>query len=827
MTDLRDAFRALRSTPVVTAVAMLSLALGIGANTAIFSILDAVMLRVLPVKDPARLTLISMGANDNRSFTNPIWEQIRDHQDPFDGAFAWSGTRFNLAPGGPTEYVDGIWASGGFFQVLGVPAILGRTFTPADDRRGGGPDGAVAVISYSFWQRRFDGAADVVGRGLTIERVPFTIIGVTGPEFFGVDVGRTFDVAIPLGAEPLIRGKESSLDRRSSWWLGIMVRRRADQSLDAATAALRGLQSQVRDATMPPDYREEDKASYLRDAFELKPASGGSSGFRNRYQGPLTAMMVVVGLVLLIACANIANLLLARATARRHELSVRLALGASRMRLTRQLMVESLVLSACGALLGLLVALWGSRLLVRQLSSSTNNVFIDLALDWRMLAFTATIAVTTAMLFGTAPAFSATRVQPNESLKERGRGMVGDRRFGLGSALVVVQVALSLMLVIAAGLFMRTFWSLATLDLGFQRRGVLVANVNAQRLQLEPRQRLPVFERLRDEAAAVPGVANAAISVVTPVSGSSWQWGIDAVDGVVIPTTGDNFQPRSTYTNIVSPGWFDTFGVHLIAGRDFTAADRDGSVKVAIVNEAFARKFMLGQNPIGRRPRQMGFPSRPAVEYEIVGYVADAVYRSLREQVPPTLYIPIAQYPEPPSSASISVRSLSESPALLTKPLAASFGAVNRDVSITFRPLEDQVNAALIQERVVAMLSGFFGGLALLLAGLGLYGVTSYAVGRRRTEIGIRMALGAAPGSVVRMVLSRVAVLVSLGVVIGGAISYWVSPLVSTLLYRVPARDLTTLLGASLVLAAIGAIAGALPARRAAVIDPARVLREG
>jgi putative ABC transport system permease protein len=827
MTDLRDAIRALRATPVVTAVAMLSLALGIGANTAIFSILDAVMLRVLPVKDPARLTIISMGANDNRSFTNPIWEQIRDRQEPFDGAFAWSSTRFNLAPGGPTEYVDGIWASGGFFQVLGVPAILGRTFTPADDRRGGGPDGAVAVISYSFWQRRFDGAADVVGRALTIERVPFTIVGVTGPEFFGADVGRTFDVAIPLGAEPLIRGKESSLDRRSSWWLSIMVRRRADQSLDAATAALRGLQPQVRDATMPPDYREENKASYLRDAFELKPASGGSSGFRNRYQRPLTAMMVVVGLVLLIACANIANLLLARATARRHELSVRLALGASRFRLTRQLMVESLVLSACGALLGLLVALWGSRLLVRQLSSSTNNVFIDLALDWRMLAFTATVAVTTAMLFGTAPALRATRVQPNESLKERGRGLVGDSRFGLGNALVVVQVALSLMLVIAAGLFLRTFWSLATLDLGFQRRGLLVANVNAQRLQLEPRQRLPVFERLRDEAAAVPGVANATISVVTPVSGSSWQWGIDAVDGVIIPTTGDNFQPRSTYANIVGPGWFDTFGVRVIAGRDFTAADRDGSVKVTIVNEAFARKFMPGHNPIGRRVRQMGFPSRPSVEYEIVGYVADAVYRSLRDPVPPTLYISIAQYPEPPSSAAISVRSASRSPALLTKPLATAFGTVNRDVSITFRPLDDQVNAALIQERIVAMLSGFFGGLALLLAGLGLYGVTSYAVGRRRTEIGIRMALGAAPGSVVRMVLSRVAVLVGLGVAIGSAISYWVSPLVSTLLYRVPARDLTTLLGAAAILSAIGAIAGAVPARRAAVIDPARVLREG
>jgi len=829
MTDLRDAIRALRATPVVTAVAILSLGLGIGANTAIFSILDAVMLRTLPVKDPARLTIVNAGsgANANRSFTNPIWEQIRDRQEPFDGAFAWSPTRFNVAPGGPTEFIDGIWASGGLFQVLGVPAILGRTFTPSDDRRGGGPDGPVAVISYNFWQRRFDGAADVVGRALTVERIPFTIIGVTGPEFFGPDVGRTFDVVIPLGTEPLIRGKETTLDRRSNWWLNIMVRIKPGQAVDSATAALRGLQPQVREATMPPDFREEDKAAYLRDAFELQPASAGPSAFRNRYQRPLTTMMVVVGLVLLIACANIANLLLARATARRHEISVRLALGASRLRLTRQLMVESLLLSAFGAVLGLLIAQWGSRLLVRQLSSSTNNVFLDLALDWRMLGFTAAIGVTTAILFGTAPALRATRVQPNESLKARGRGLVGDSRFGLGNALVVLQVALSLILVIAAGLFMRTFWSLTTLDLGFQRQGVLVANINAQRLQLEPAQRLPVFERLRDAAASVPGVANATISAVTPVSGSSWQWGIEAVDGVMIPMTGDNFQPRSTYVNLISPGWFDTFGVRLIAGRDFTDADRNGSTKVAIANEAFARKFMGGQNPIGRRPRQMGFPARPAVEFEIVGYVADAVYRLLRDPIPPTLYLPVAQYPEPPSFLSVSVRAVSGSPALLTKPLATAFESVNRDVTITFRPLADQVNATLIQERVVAMLSGFFGGLALLLAGLGLYGVTSYAVGRRRTEIGIRMALGAAPGSVIRMVLSRVALLVGLGVAIGGGISYWASPYVSTLLFRVPARDLTTLFGAAVVLIAIGAIAGALPARRASVIDPARVLREG
>jgi predicted permease len=816
MHDFRDAFRSLVATPVVSVVAILSLALGIGANTAIFSILDSLILRTLPVKEPQRLAIIDRG-----SWTNPIWEALRERQQVFDGAMAWSSTRFNLAHGGQTEMVEGIWASGDFFRVLGTPAILGRTFAPEDDRRGGGPDGPVAVISYNFWQRRFGGSADAVGKPLMVERVNYTIIGVTPPDFFGTEVGRRFDVAIPIGSEPLVRGKETALDRRSTWWLGIMVRLKPGQDLDAATKALRGIQPQIREATTPQDWPEQYRKTYLEDALTLIPAATGSSGLRRRYQQPLTAIMVVVALVLLIACANIANLLLARANARRHELSVRVALGASKLRIARQLVTESLLLSGAGALAGLLFARWGSRLLVRQLSTTTNTVFLDLTLDWRILGFTAIVAIATAVLFGVAPALRASRVQPNEALKEQGRGVVGER-FGLGNVLVVVQVALSVVLVVAAGLFVRTFSSLANVHLGFDHKPVLVANVNAQRLQLEQPQRPEFFTRLREAALAVPGVTSAAVSAVTPVSGSTWNNAVEIPGAAPKPD-----RERMTNINLVSPTWFETMGTRMLAGRDFSARDVAGGTSVAIVNEAFARKFFDGQNPIGRHVYQQSGPSRVRIDREIVGYVEDAVYRALREPVPPTMYLALQQNTEAPSSMSISVRAAGGSPALLTRSLADALTDVNKDIAITFRLLSEQVNASLIQERMVAMLSGFFGALALLLAALGLYGVTSYAVSRRRTEIGIRMALGAAPGGVVRMVLRRVGVLVGIGVLLGAGVSVWASRFVSALLYGLQPRDPATLIAAALVLGVIGATAGWIPARRAARIDPARVLREG
>jgi putative ABC transport system permease protein len=827
MQDLRLAIRSLRATPIVSMVAALSLALGIGANTAIFSLVNSLLLRALPVKAPAQLALIveASAGNGGGAWTNPIWEQIRERRELFDGAFAWSTTRFNLASGGETQFVDGIWASGGMFETLGVPAMLGRTFSQADDARGGGPDGAVAVISYSFWQRKFGGAADALGQRLNLDKVAFTIVGVTGPDFFGPEVGRAFDVAVPIGTEPLFRGKESALDQRSWWWLTMMARLKDGQSVDAGTAAIRGVQPQIRDATMPQDWRPSDASEYLKQKFTLVPAGTGSSPLRRRYERPLLTILVVVGLVLLIACANIANLLLARATARRHEWSVRLALGASRWRLVRLLLTESLLLSAVGAALGLLVAQWGSRLLVRQLSTQTNTVFLDLTLDWRVLLFTSAVTILTALLFGTVPAFRAAGVAPMDALKEHGRGTSSESRVSLASGLVVAQVALSVVLVVAAGLFMRTFSSLANLHLGFDRDRVLLVNINAQRTEIPPADRLTTYDRIRQSVLTVPGVASAAVSFVTPVSGNTWNNRIDVSGGVPLPE-----RQRSSNFNAVTPGWFATFGTPVVAGRDINDGDRKGAPPVVLVNQAFGRKFLNGASPLGHTVTIGSGGPFVQPPREVVGVVADAVYRSLREPVPATMYVPLAQFDDSrspaPASMSVSVRTATGSPALLARSVSAAIVIVNRDLALTFRPLADQVNASLTQERLVAMLSGFFGALALLLAGLGLYGVTSYAVSRRRTEIGIRMALGAAPAGVVRLVLSRVTLLVGIGVVLGAGVSVWASQFVATLLYGLEPRDPVTLAGSAAVLATVGALAGWLPAHRASRIDPAEVLRD-
>ena len=820
MHDLRLAFRQLRATPVVTIVAVLSLALGIGANTTMFSLVDSLVLRALPVKEPGRLAIVTDTA-DRSATTYRIWREI-ERRHLFDRAFAWSDMRFNLAERGETDLVDGIWASAGIFDTMGVAPMLGRGFVEADDRRGGGPDGAVVVISYAFWRQRFGAALDAIGRHVTIERIPFTIVGIMPPEFFGPEVGKRVDVIVPIGTEPLVRGNRSALDDGWWWWLTVMARLQPAQSPESATASLRAAQPSIRAATLDADAPAFAADTYLKDAYVVVGAATGSSDLRRRYERPLVTLLIVVGLVLLIACANIANLLLARATARRHEMSVRLALGASRWRLARQLLAESFVLAAGGALAGLAVARWGSRLLVHALSTRTNTVFLDLALDWRVLAFTAGVGVATALVFGLVPAFRTSHVTPIDAIKDGSRGTAGDRQVNASAALVVVQVALSVVLVVCAGLFIRTFTRLAARPLGFDRDRVLVVRVDMQRAPIQPDRRIPVLERAADAVRALPGVGGASFAFITPINDGGWNGTFEVVDGV--PLTD---RQRRVYRNMVSPGWFATFGTPIVAGRDFAPADRAGAPLVAVVNQTFARRFLNGANPIGRiaKPVNGLGAGRPI---QIIGVVADAAYESIRGVPPPTIYSSALQ-PElgpPASSFSLVVRASSGSPALLARSVSAAITGVHPDLALTLRTMSDRVDAALTQERILASLSGFFGGLALILAALGLYGVTSYAVTRRRTELGIRMALGAAPAGVVRLVLRRVTLLVGLGVLAGAGVSIWASKFVATLLYGLEPRDPATLAGAVVVLAAVGALAGWIPAHRASRIDPAEVLRE-
>jgi predicted permease len=815
--DLRYGLRLLRQSPAFTVVAVASLALGIGANSAIFALVDGVLLKTLPVREPHRLVLL-----DDGSWTNPIWEQIRDRQRQFsDGAAAWSEVRFDLSRGGATEFVEGLWASGSFFEVLGVPAVLGRTFTTADDQRSGGPDGPVAVISYAFWQRRFGGAGDVVGKTIALDRVPVTIAGVTPPTFLGPTAGRSFDVAVPIGTQAILRGPQSWLDARSTWVLEVMARLKPGQTAEQATQAFRAVQPQIREATLPDGWPPRERERYLRDGLTLVPAAAGPSGFRTRYERPLWIIMAVVALVLLIACANIANLMLARAAGRRHELTLRLALGASRFRLARQLLVESLLLAALGAAFGLLFAQWGSRMIVGQLSTPRSVVALDLSLDWRVVGFTALVAVATALLFGVAPALRVRTVDPHDALKEQGRTFAGQGRRTFGAPLLVVQVALTLVLVVAAGLFMRTFGKLATLDIGLDREAILVVNVNASRSGVKPEARLALFDRVRAAAAAVPGVWGAGLSLITPVSGAGWNGPVELSDQPNVP-----MRERMAFFNSTTPGWFATYGTRLLAGRDFTGRDTVGAPDVAIVNETFARKYVKG-SPVGQTVRfERGPEGMRAVQ--VVGVVHDAAYRSVRDPVPPVLFLPLVQAhaAESPIDLSLSVRAAAGSPALLTRSVAAAISGVDPDLSLTFRPLAAFIDGALVRERLLAMLSGFFGGLALLLAGIGLYGMTSYSVSRRRAEIGIRIALGAGSSRLVGLMLEKIAIPVGLGLVVGAIVSVWASRYVGTLLYGLDARDPLTFIGAALFLCAVSAFAAWLPARRAARIDPARVLRD-
>ncbi len=820
--DIRIAVRMFCKNPTFSLIVVLTLALGIGANTAIFSILDAVMLKYLPVKNPEELVQVTV--ERNAWVTSPIWEALRDHQDVFSGVFAYSSEQFNIAPGGRADYVNGLWASADFFSTLGVSAVIGRTITAADDIRGGGSQGPVAVLSYSFWQGRYGGDPNIVGQSISLNGRPFPIIGVTPPGFFGFDVGRSFDVAVPLGTEPILRNEDSRLDHRSFWWLRVIGRPRTGMSFPQAVARLEGLSPRVFEATVPQSWRAEERLKYLQNRLQGRPAGNGLSSIRTQYGDAIVLLMGIVGIVLLIACTNVANLLLARATARRKEFAVRLSVGAGRGRLIRQLLTESMLLSSLGAALGVLFARWGARMLVSSLSSWRQEVFLDLDLNPRILGFTVVAAMLTGLLCGLAPACRATSLAPHAGLKEDRHGLTAGRAGNrLGMMLVVAQVALSLALLVGAGLLLRSFRNLLTLDAGFESSHVLMAEVDIRRAQYPKAQRAALFEEILDRLRAIPGVHSASQCYIAPISGSNWTDDIRIDDNAGKPAAGS-----SVHFNRVSPGYFQTMGTSVLAGRDFGLQDRMGSPYVAIVNETLAKNYFGGGNPIGKHFDTDGaFTGKQALE--IVGVVRDAKYRSLRADIPPTAYLPISQDPQgasmSPETASFQLRAAG-SPDSLVPGVQHSMGAINKDISIEFRLFSTQIKDSLIQERLLALMSAFFGALALVLTTMGLYGLMAYIVARRRNEIGIRMALGARQKSVWWMILRQVGLLMATGEALGLLATYAATRLLASMLYGLKPEDPVTIATAVFVLAAVAGFAGYIPARRAARLDPMVALRE-
>jgi putative ABC transport system permease protein len=824
--DLKFGLRLLRFNPAFAAAAILSLALGIGANTAIFQLLDAVRLRTLPVKHPEQLVKITIdhrnGASGSFSTRYPDltygqWEQIRAQQQAFSSIFAWGPNLFNISPGGEVHNVQGLWVSGEFFETLGVEPLLGRVLTSADDRSN--CNSAGAVISYSFWKHQYAGENAVIGRTLTINRHPFEIIGVTPPDFYGVEVGRYFDVALPLCAEAAIAGGDSQLHRAEGWWLTAMGRLKPGWNIERAAAQLRTISPGIFEATVPPTFNPEQAKHYLGYKLGAFPGDTGSSELRRNFENPLWFLLGLAALVLLIASANLANLMLARASAREKEMGMRMAVGASRGRLIRQLLVESCLIAGIGATLGTLLARSLSRILVASLSTQNDPLFVDLGTDWRILGFTAALAGLTCILFGLAPAWRATSVALGLVLKESGRGTTGGRAgFGLRRILVVSQIALSLMLLVGALLFARSLNNLATVDAGFRQDGILVTDIDFTTLNLPDERRLVLSGELLNHVRAIPGVDSAAIAEIVPLSGNGENH--DVLMGTSGSPKGE--APVAAF-NRVSPGFFKALQTPMLAGRDFDEHDLRGSPSVAIVNEEFARKFADGKNPVGKAFR-VGRLRTVTAPYEIIGLVKNAKYFELREEAQPIVYTSMSQYDHPDTDAQILIRSNVPLASLLSE-VKGIANQAHPGLDITFFPFRKMIQDGLLRDRLMAALSGFFGALAVVLAAVGLYGVISYMVERRRNEIGIRMALGAGQPEIIRLVLRESGVLLLIGLAAGVALALATARTAASMLFGLKPTDLPTYFLAALSLSAVAALASLVPARRAARLDPMAALR--
>lgn len=849
--DIRYGFRMLRKNPGFTAVAALTLALGIGANSAIFSVLNAVMLKALPVPNPQQLLLVSWTANDwppivedlegsnrkdpasgrwlSESVPYPTFDALRTQNTTFSEVFAFAANldRFNAQFNGASHAVYSEAVSGNYFNGLGVQASLGRPILPGDDQPAAPP---VTVLSYNFWKGKLGGDESVVGRTIVLNSIPMTVAGVAPPEFFGTQPGESIDVWIPLHmfprlvqslnfAGPAQWGAEAEaataayFQKASTWWLVVMGRLKGDVSEAQARADLDVIFNQSVDAMITSEKQQES-----RPALRATPGSKGLDELRRRFSEPLFVLMCAVGLVLLIACANVAGLLLARAAARQREMAVRLSLGARRLRLIQQLVTESLLLAVIGGALGLLLSRWVSELLVALVGSGNQSIALPLGVDGRVLIFTAGVSVLTGIIFGLAPAFSATRISLTTALKESGAGSrLGARRSRLARVLVAAQVALSLVLLVGAGLFLRSLQKLESVPIGFERERMLLFSISPGLNGYRGPRLAEYYRQVQDRISAIPGVTSATFSSHAAVADG------ESSSSIKIPGVTKGKEVFDLHRHLIGPAYFKTLGIPVLMGRVFDGRDDATAPKVAVVNQTLARSAFGDDNPIGKTLR-FGSDAKPR-DFEIVGVVGDAKYNDLREPVPPTAYFFHLQALDVASYMTFQVRTAGEAEAIVPA-VRGEVAQVDENVPVSrVDTLVGRIDKALVLERMFSRLTGSFALLALVLVCVGLYGTMSYFVARRTNEIGIRMALGARPVRVFRMVLIEGLILTGAGILFGLAGAAVGTRLISSVLYDVPGLDPLTFISVAVLLIAVGLLSCYVPARRAMKVDPMVALR--
>lgn len=825
MKSVALALRALRRSPLFTVAALLSLALGIGANTAIFSLLDQVVLRSLPVRDPQSLVLLhtsynapgsSSSDNSEAVFSYPMYRNLRDHDPAFASTIARMSGAVRLQWQGDTESASAEMVSGNFFQALGVGAALGRTITPADD----GAPGAhpVIVLSHPYWSSHFAGSTAVLDQTVAINGYPMTVIGVADPRFHGIIPGTTPDFFVPIAMQRQILTTKDVLEDPRTRWLNVIARLKPGMSVRQAQAASDVAYRSLLEAQLPTMEKMtgRDLNEYLNHRAELRPAAQGVGDLRERWQKPLSALMVLVALVLLIACFNVASLMLARAAGRRREVAIRVALGAGRGALVKQLLLEGMAIAFGGAALGLAVAWWGTGALIKVLPASYNT-WLDPALNLPLLGFTFAVAGVCGLLFGLAPALQAARPDVAGTLKDLSRSVASGGPARFRKALVIGQLALSLLLVAGAGLFSTSLSNLLHLDLGYRTQRLLTFNLNATLTRPKTPEAVAFYRDLQDRLAAIPGVTAVGAAADGPFGGGTRSGNLTVEGYRAAPD-------EMVGANIVavSPGFFHALSIPLRAGREFTERDNAGAPKTVVINEAFARRYFAGRNPIGSRI-MFGSSNTRQPDMEIVGLAADS--RTEVRAIPkPTVYMPYEQW-DTAGRLMFYVRAAADETRLAADIRRTVREADPNTPIASMKPLDVRIRETLYTDRLIALLSEGFSVLATLLAAIGLYGVIAYAVSRRTSEIGIRMALGAVPSNVLRLILKEAAAMAGAGIAIGLVAAIVLSRVVQSQLFGIQAADPRIYAAAAAALGAVALLAAAVPAIRAARIDPVRALK--